>query len=371
MANEDKAARYHRLQRRAALANTALGAALLVLLLVSGWSASLRDAAAWLAGASSPLTLVFYVAALALLAGLVQLPLAFYQGVTLERRYELSTESVGRWALDRLKGSAVGLVFAVIAAAIVISLLRAMPEWWWLAAAAVFSLLMIGLAHLAPVLLLPIFYTCTPLDRPQLVERLVRLADRAGTRVLGVFELRMSDRTRKANAALTGIGRTRRILLSDTLLEDYTDDEIEVILGHELAHHVHRDIWKSMAVEAVLVTLGFYLADRALEWAAGRFGLLDKGDVAALPVLLLAAGAVSMLLMPVANALSRAHERAADRYAWEVTNNSDAFISAMKRLGAQNLAEERPSRLVEILFHSHPPMTARIEAARAWARARS
>jgi STE24 endopeptidase len=368
--NEDKAARYHRLKRRASLLNTAAMATFLAVLLVSGWSVAIRDAASDLAGGAFLPTVVFYVLSVALMAELVMLPLSFYQGVTLERRYGLSTESTWRWWLDRVKGTAIGLLFALIAALIVMSLLRASPGRWWLVAAGVFSLLMVVLAHLAPVLLIPIFYRCTPLDRPALVERLVRLADRAGAKVLGVFELRMSDRTRKANAALTGMGATRRILLSDTLLKDYSDDEIEVILGHELAHHVHRDLWKSMGVEVVLIALGFYLADLALTAAVGRFGLTAKSDVGGLPLLLLAAGFVSFALLPLSNALSRAHERAADRYALEATGNPGAFVTAMKRLGSQNLAEARPSRWVEILFHSHPPIAARVEAAQAWAASR-
>lgn len=366
MANEDKAARYQRLKRRASLLNTAVGALFLVVLLVSGGSTQLRDLAASVTGQTFALTLVVYVIALAVLADVVRLPLAFYQGITLERRYGLSTQTTGKWWRDHLKGGLLGLVFALIGAAIVMALLRWTPGNWWLVAAAVFSVLMVVLAQLAPVLLVPMFYDCRPLDRPALVARLVTLADKAGARVLGVFELRISDRTRKANAALTGIGRTRRILLSDTLLADYSDDEIEVILGHELAHHVHRDIWKSIAVEVALITLGFYLADRVLAAAAGSFGLTGKDDIAGLPLLVMAAGVVSVLLVPFSHALSRANERAADRYAWEVTNNAAAFVTAMKRLGSQNLAEERPSRLVEILFHSHPPISARIEAAQAW-----
>src|SRR5262249_53181041 len=161
-------------------------------------------------------------------------------------------------------------------------------------------LILVVLVQLAPVLLLPIFYDFKPLERDTLVKRLVALADRAGARVMGVFEWRLSDRTKKANAALTGIGQTRRIIISDTLLAEHPDDEIEVILAHELAHHVHRDIWKGIAVETVLIVSGFYLADRVLDRFATSFGLVGKGDVAALPLLLLAAGAVSLALLPVA-----------------------------------------------------------------------
>jgi STE24 endopeptidase len=334
--------------------------------LTAGWSAALRDRAAAAAGGISILTVVLYVIALALLSEALQIPFAFYQGVTLERRYGLSTQTTGQWWLDQGKAAAVGLVLALVAALVVWGLLQVSPERWWLIASACFIVLLIGLAQLAPVYLLPLFYTFRPLERPALVERLLKLAERAGTTILGIFEWKMSEKTRKANAALTGIGRTRRILLSDTLLAEHSDDEIEVILAHELSHHVHHDIWKALAVEAILLTLGLYLADRVLEMTSGRFGLTGKGDVAALPVLLLAVGAVSILLLPVVNALSRAQERRADRYALEMTGNAAAFMSAMKRLGAQNLAEEHPSRLVETLFYSHPPMAARIESARLW-----
>ena len=333
----------------------------------TGWSAALRDRADTAAGGVTPLALVLYVSALVLLSEALQLPFEFYQGVVLERRYGLSTQSLGDWWKDQAKAAALGAVLAILAAAIVWGLIQASPERWWLIAAAVFIVLLVVVAQLAPVILLPLFYKFTPLERPDLVERLVRLAERAETKVLGVFEWHMSEKTRKANAALTGIGRTRRILLSDTLLAEHSDDEIEVILAHELSHHVHHDIWKSLAMEAVLLTIGLSVADRLLETASGWFGLLGKGDLAALPILVLVVGAVSIALLPIANALSRVHERRADRYALDMTGNPDGFIRAMKRLGAQNLAEERPSRLVELLFHSHPPMAARLDAARAWA----
>jgi len=364
--NEEKASRYHRLRRRASLAGPIVSAVLLVLLVVSGASAVLRDGTTALVGGSFALAVLAYVVVLMLAAEVIELPLAFYLGVTLERRYGLSTQTTARWWVDHIKAAAIGLAFAAAGAIAVAFLIRWNPEWWWLAAAAVFSAVIVLFAQLAPVALLPLFYEFKPLDRPVLRDRLVALAHRAGARVVGVFEWRLGDRTRKANAALAGIGRTRRILVSDTLLAEHSDDEIEVILAHELAHHVHRDIWTSIAVETALMTLGFYLADAAMSWAVGRFGIVSKWDPAALPLLALAGGAVSLLLMPLGNAVSRAQERRADRYALNMTKNAGAFMTAMKRLGAQNLAEEQPSALVQFFFYTHPPMAARIEAARAW-----
>src|SRR5262249_4237599 len=201
----------------------------------------------------------------------------------------------------------------------------------------------------------PLFYSVKPLDRDSLRARLLALADRAGARVLGAYEWGLAAKTKKANAALTGLGGTRRILVSDTMLADYSDDEIEVVLAHELAHHLHGDTWKGIAFESALVLGGFYLAARALDAFAAFAGLRDAADVAGLPLLILAAGAVSLVMVPVAHAMSRAYERSADRFALDLTRNPGAFVSAMKRLGAQNLPEGHPSRVGRWLVFSHPP----------------
>jgi len=368
--NEDKAARYHRLRRRTSLLEHALVTIALLLLLATGWSAALRDWATAAAGQATVLAVAIYVLFLALLAEALQLPLAFYQDVVLDRRYELSTQATSRWWMDRLKTLLVGLPLLVVAAVVVWTLVRWSPDHWWYVAAVCFAATLVLLAHIAPVWLLPLFYRCEPLQRPTLSQRLVALAERAGTQVLGVFEWQVSDRTRKANAALTGIGRTRRILLSDTLLAEHSDDEVEVIVAHELAHHVHHDIWRAIAFESALILVGFYLADRVLGMAVGHFGVTAKFDVAALPLLVLSGGAVSLAFLPLVNAVSRIHERRADRYALDLTGNTAAFTSAMKRLSAQNLAEERPSRWVEMFFYRHPPIADRLDAAHAWDLAR-
>jgi STE24 endopeptidase len=365
--NEDKSTRYHRHHRRAAVLSGAVTAAVLILFVIAGASAALRASLDVVLGPW--LTAIAYVVVVVLALEVVQLPLAYYRGVTLERRYGLSTQSIAHWWGEQAKAAGVGLILTLASALVVWRLLLWSTVWWWAAATAVAALVLVMLAQLAPVLLLPLFYEIKPLERTSLSERLVALADRAGARVLGVFEWRLSDRTRKANAALTGVGRTRRILVSDTLLAGHSDDEIEVILAHELGHHVHHDLWRSMAFDAALLGVAFFLADRLLTVAEASFALTGKADVAALPIVALAAGAATLALRPVSHAFSRAHERRADRYALEVTGNAGAFIGAMKRLGQQNLAEEEPSRLVEWLFHSHPPGSARIEAARAFERA--
>jgi STE24 endopeptidase len=305
-----------------------------------------------------------YVVLLAAILEALTLPFSFQAGWRLERQYGLSRESAGEWARDEIKGFAVGLPIAIIAAEIVYAAAAAWPDTWWLAAAAALTIGMIALAHLAPVVLMPLFVRVKPLERPELSKRLASLAARAGVPVVGAFEWQLGARTTKANAALAGFGSTRRILVSDTLLASYSDDEIEVILAHELAHHVHRDLWSAVAVESALLFLGGWAADAMIRAAGPSFGIRGAADPAGLPLLLLAAGGLSLVLTPVARALSRSHERRADAFALKMTGAHGAFISAMKRLGAQNLADEQPSALTRVLFHSHPPLAERIERAK-------
>jgi len=371
--NEDKSTIYHRLRRRADLLGTATAGVVLLGLALSGGAHRLREMAAAATqfmpgGFDDGLIVIVMTIMLVLLLQIVELPFAYYQGHLLEHRYGLSTQSTGHWLKDQGKGVLVGLVLASAGTSVVYVALREWPDAWWWISAAVFALAMIGLARLAPVVLLPIFYKFKPLDRPSLVERLMSLATRARTDVVGVFEWVLSDHTTKANAALAGMGRTRRILLSDTLLADYSEDEIEVILAHELAHHVHRDLWRGIGVQTIALAGGFFVANLVLRAFADSLGLRGLSDPAGLPVMLVAGGVWSFLVMPVANAVSRAQERAADRYALQTTRNVDAFVTAMKRLAQQNLAEEYPSPLVRWLFYSHPPIRERIEAARAFGR---
>lgn len=363
--NEDKSQRYHRLSRRLSIASVAWTTLFLAAMLASGGSAWLRDQAAR-AGDRPWLTVALVMIGLAVLHEPLSFLLSFYRGYVVEHRYGLSRQTPAQWLADHAKGASIGGVLALVLGIPLYAAIAAWPAWWWLVAGLGFSAVMVALANVAPVVLLPLFFRFTPLDQPSLVERLRALAERAGARIVGVYRWELGAKTSKANAALTGIGGTRRILIADTMLAEYSEDEIEVVLAHELAHHVHHDIWSGIALETVLTLAGFWLASVALTAAGPYFGLRGPADPAGVPLLLLAAGAVSLLLMPLALAVSRSHERRADRFALDLTSKPGAFVSAMKRLGAQNLAEERPSRLVEWLFHSHPPLAERIDAARQW-----
>jgi len=366
--NEDKSTRYHRLTRRSAVASIATSTALLVVLLASGLSVWIADVARRVShahpGSYSPLAVAVYVLIVAALHEVCTFPIAFYQGFLLERRYELSKEAAGGWLADHAKAAVLGLLLSMGAAEAIYLSMRLSMTWWWLLSAGVFILAIAGMTRLAPVLLLPLFYRFTPLARESLRDRLVSLSDRAGVPVLGVYEWGLGEKSRRANAALVGTGATRRILLSDTLLAEYSEDEIEVILAHEIAHHVHHDIRNAFVAESALLVIALYIGAAALAFGWQRLGLFGLSDIAGLPLLVLAGGLLTMVATPIVNAVSRRNERRADRFAITLTKQPAAFISAMKRLGTQNLAEEHPSRLVLWLFHSHPPIEQRIQAAR-------
>lgn len=369
MANEDKSARYHRLRRRISLLDTIAQAIVLIGILFGGVSAAIRTSVEMTAGMGAAAA-ALYVIVLAAISEGVHLPFAIAR-LVLERRYALSRETARRWLVDHVKATAITLVCLTAAGVVVALLLRSIPTYWWLLSSIGFAATLVVIARFAPVWLMPVFYDIRPLDRPALQARLVDLAQKARTPVLGVFEWRLGDRTAKANAALVGIGRTRRVLVSDTLLAAHSDDEIETVFAHELAHHVHGDIWSALALETAIVTLGLYIADRVLQIATTAGTVNGKHDIAGLPLIVLTIAVVSIVCAPLANVLSRAHERRADRFALEATRNSTAFINAMRRLAAANLAEERPPRLVELLFHTHPSTAERIEAARTWASQRA
>jgi STE24 endopeptidase len=368
-ADSAESRRYNRIKRWMGISDFAIGIGLLVVLLATGWTGTLRDFAYRGAMQNYTFAVFLYVSTLMLISKLIGLPLDYY-GFRLEHRFHLSNQRMRSWLWDEVKSWLIGLLLATIVVELIYFLLRQDPQHWWLIAWAVFLGLFVLLAQLAPVVLFPIFYKFEPLDNEELKRRLVVLSERAGTRVRGVYRWHLSEKSKKANAALTGLGATRRIILADTLLENYSNDEIEAVLAHELGHHVHRHILKSIAVQAGITLLGFWLANYVLRYAVERRGMFDTlSDFANLPLLILVSTVLSFLLMPALNAYSRFNERQADEYCFESVANVEPFISSMNKLADQNLAERTPSRLVEWFFHSHPATAKRVAAAELWARA--
>ena len=364
---QKQAKEYARIRRRLWLVETALGALYALLWLFLGWSVALRD---WLSSFTDNqwILVALYVAIFGGIYTLLTLPLGYYSGFVLPHRFGQSTQSFKDWVIDQLKGLAIGVPLGLILLEGLYLALRVTGELWWLWAAAGMLFFTVLLANLAPVLIMPLFNKYIPLgdEHRELAERLLDLARRANTRVKGVFKFDMSRRTKAANAALTGIGNTRRIVLGDTLIDEFSTDEIETVLAHELGHHVHRDIPFLIAFGTISTTLSLYIASLALDWAVGYFGFIGPADIAAFPALLLIFGAYSLITMPIENAVSRWRENMADDYALQSTGKNQAFASAFTRLANQNLGEVDPEKWVVWMFYSHPPLGERIAKANNW-----
>ena len=367
LADSPESRRYNRTKRWLGVADFVIGFGLLVVLLVTGWTGTLRDLAEQGASQNYFFAVFFYVLMLMLISKVIGTPLDYY-GFRLEHRYNLSNQRFRSWFWDECKGFLIGLVLATIVVELLYMLMRQAPQHWWVIAWAVFLGLFVLLAQLAPVVLFPIFYKFEPLENEDLRRRLVILSERAGTRVRGVYRWKLSEKSKKANAALTGLGATRRIILADTLLDNYSPEEIEAVLAHELGHHVHRHILKSIFVQAAITFFGFWAANFTLHYAVDQHMFEEMSDFANLPLLALVSVVLSFLLMPALNAYSRFNERQADRYAFESIASVEPFISSMNKLAEQNLAERSPSKWVEWFFHSHPAISRRLAAAEAWSR---
>ena len=364
---QQQARQYSRIKRRLWLVDTLLSFIYILPWLFLGWSASLRQALENFT--TNPwLLLPAFVLLMGAPYALIGLPLAFYSGYLLPHRFGQSNQTIKGWITDQLKGLLVGAPLGLLLLELLYLALRLTGDAWWLWAAGGLLVFNVLLANLAPVLLMPLFNKFVPLgeEHAELAARLIRLAEKANTRVQGVFKFDMSRRTKAANAALTGMGNTRRIILGDTLINEFTPDEIETVLAHELGHHVNKDIPLLIVLGAADTALGLYLAALAMKWAVSAFGFNGVADVAALPALMLVLGAYNLALMPLENGFSRWRERLADRYALRSTGKNQAFASAFVRLANQNLAEVDPEAWVVFLFYSHPPLGERIRAAQAF-----
>ncbi len=375
---QQKAREYSRKRLRLSFIGMGVAAACLLIVLGAGLDKWLRNLLQSAAGRAPllawqplpgwyPLQILVYFLIIILAYQIISTPQAYYGGYVLPHRYGISVMSFKAWLADLGKEFVLGLVLEAAVISLIYALLAFQPAWWWLWVGLVLFFFSVVMANLAPVLIFPLFYKFTPLPDGELKQRLLALAERANTRVRGVFTMQMSRRTTAANAALMGLGNTRRIVIGDTMVDRYTPDEIEVVLAHELGHHVHHDIWKLIISQAVLTFGGLYVANLLLHLVVAQRYYLSLTDPANMPFLFLLMGLFGLVVMPLGNSYSRAIEYQADEYALQATHKVEAFKSAMTRLANQNLAEVEPPAIVELLFHSHPSIRKRLKHADAFA----
>ena len=365
MANEDRSTRYQRHRRRAIVATATLDAAFLAVVLITGLSRTLADAATAASSLAPAATLAFVLALLVARTVLV-LPVAYWSEVVHERRYGRARGSVVRWFAGYLWRALV-LAVPLVTAALVVqaSAWWSPPAWWALASAGLAAAVVCG-AALVPAMAGRSAADLAPIRRAGLAARLTALAARAGAGGLPILEWKLGPRASGATALLAGVGPSRRILVTDAVLDTHADDEVEVIVAHELAPHRRGDAGWTAAMAAGVLALGLYAAAQVLPLVAGAFALRGPGDAATLPLIALVCGAVAAASTPIVNVLSRAQERRADRDALRWTGNAPALVRTLKRLGAEHLAEDRPPLAAYSFFSRHPAVAERIAAAERW-----
>jgi STE24 endopeptidase len=297
-----------------------------------------------------------------IVSGIIFTPLNYYTGFYIEHKYKLSNQTLIGWMWEDTKGLFISLVIGIPILFFFFWLLNKYGAIWWLPMAVLIFILSVLLARIVPIFILPLFYKITPLEDEDLVSRINKLAKDAGIKVQNVYKFNMSKNTKKANAAFTGLGKSKRILLGDTLLDNFSKDEIETVLAHELGHYKKKHIIKNIIIGTAtsFFTLFFiaFFYDKSVVW----FNFISRTDISALPLLSLWIMLIGILLTPIGNIISRKYEYEADEYAVSSTHKLVEFIATLEKLNEQNLGDKDPNPFVEWFFYSHPSVKKRVAA---------
>ncbi|MFH0984536.1 MAG: M48 family metallopeptidase [Candidatus Omnitrophota bacterium] len=366
MASQEKAKEYQEIKRKLSLFQLFLTPALLGILIASGWTLGMRQNAIALAGVNEAGVVAVYFLLFSLFFLIFDLPLAFYSGFTLEHRFCLSNQNFGQWLQDLAKKTLLSFGLSLALLECLYWIIRLDPRHWWIWAWAAYAFVSYILGKVFPVLIVPLFYKYGRLEDKELEARVLKLAARFDMPVGNVYSLNLSKTTKKANAAFMGIGKTKRVVLSDTLIQNFTHDEVEVVVAHELGHYKHHDVWRFLAFGLVASLLAFAAGSWGMNVLVPVLSLGSTADVAGLPLLFLIFYIVNLVLMPATNGYSRRQERAADIFALEALKSREVFISCMSKLGEQNLADPEPPVWYEWFFYDHPSIVKRIEMAKRW-----
>ena len=359
---DKKAKRYENIKLALSLSETVISLILLVIFIFGGYSIDWR---CWVAlqVENQYLQLLLFLAGLGAAFSVISLPFGYVSGYWLEHRYQLSNQGFGAWLWEQIKAFLVGLVLLIPILLIFFFFLKNYPQTWWLWTSMVIFVFTILIGKITPQIILPLFHKFEPLENEELLERMKGLAEKGKFHLEGIFRFDMSKTTKKANAAFTGIGKTRRIIFGDTLLNNFSLDEIEAVFAHEVGHYVHKHLTQGVLTGTLITFLSLFVADYFYQVMLAGMGYNGPADLAALPLLSLILSIIAFITTPLSNMLSRRNERQADRYALENSAQPQAFIGAMEKLSKQNLADKEPHPLVEFLFHSHPSIASRINMA--------
>ncbi|MCX7878003.1 MAG: M48 family metallopeptidase [Ignavibacteria bacterium] len=355
------ARKYSKINQIVTLSETALKIILMILFIATGLSKSLERFSFSIAS-NKYVALIIFISLAGMAVFLIFLPAGYYFNFRLEHRFGLSNQTFGQWLKENLKSNAV-VALLTVPLLLIFYWFISNSDNWWIYTALIISIYSVILAQLAPVLIFPLFYKFTALEDGEIKSRILELCRKADFRVNGVYSFNMSKTTKKANAAFTGIGKTKRIILADTLIENFTPEEIETVFAHELGHYKKKHIMKNILISLISIFLFLYLASEIYKLGLPIFGFTSPSEIAALPLLGVIITVLFLLFSPLSSSISRKFEFEADNYALVMTGNLNAFISTFRKLADQNLADEEPNKIYEFWFHSHPSIKKRIEAA--------
>lgn len=357
---------YQRKKLELSLLATALEFLGLCIFLLTRWNILLREVVETHVGSHFLVIVPSYILIIALIHETLIFPLAFIKGYRLEHDYNLSNQNFRQWLKEHVKSMFIGWVLGLAAILCVYFLLRLYPVGWWWKVGLVLWLGYVLLVKFAPLFLFPLFFKFQPLQNEIIREKILEITRSAGVRVKGIFEFDMSRKTKVANAAITGLGSTCRILLADNLLSNFSPDEVATVVAHELGHLKYRHLVKGIVFNFFLLFLFLFLSENALKLGTRFFHFRSPDDVATFPLIALVFSVGSLLFLPVTNSLLRSFEYHSDRFALETTGNPTAFISMMEKLSNENLADPSPNPIIEFLFHSHPSARKRIALAQSF-----
>lgn len=341
---------------------------LVFLFVVLGYSSLLADYLSQYFS-NSYILFIAFVFVVGIATTIIFAPVNYYSEFYLEHKYNLSNQTFIKWIMEDLKGVLVSVIIGVPILLFFFYVLNEFGSLWWLPLAIGLFLISVVLGRIAPVLILPLFYKVTPVedenlpvDKVGLKSDIEKLATEAGMKIENVYKFNMSKNTKKANAAFTGLGKSKRILLGDTLLENYTKDEIETVIAHEVGHYKKKHIIKNIIIGTASSFLTLFVIALLYESTIGLFGFNSITELAALPLLSLWGAIIGLIQSPLSNILSRKFEYEADEYAVTVTGKAASYISTLEKLTEQNLADKDPHPFVEWFFYSHPSIKNRINA---------
>lgn len=361
----EKAKAYSRKRQTLTLVHLIYAPAVIALVILSGGSLAFKEFA--LQHSVNPYGELFvYFFIYSAVITLLEFPFSIYSGYFLEKKFSLSNQTFRSWAGTYMKKTALGFVLSFILVAGLYAVIWKFPENWWFAAWAGYAAVSYILGKLFPVLVVPMFYKYGPVENEEVHNLIRKLADRFQLPISKIYSLNLSKTTKKANAAFMGFGKTKRVVLSDTLLAHFTPLEIEAVVAHELGHCKHSDIWKQLGLGLVTSLIGFKIVASAMPLLCPRFGFGGTEDIAALPLVFLVFYVFHLILTPFQNGFSRHVEKAADRFAYEACQKPSVFIDCLEKLGRVNLAERDPNPFYEWFFYDHPSIGRRVELIKSW-----